>query len=236
MLLPLLWQVSVCEGEDSSLYKYNSLSLAEPAEEKPSPCLINAPVSFNSDLWKQAQKIICQDSDGKGQLAGARSKLAPTRARVSGRWGIRESLCRAGGKEMNFFCACRMNRGAGEKRKSCRASQQLANGVLDWTQSLILPLALGRCHFKCSWTKTIMAAEGRTAFVRLNMCMRVGEKVLTRSCGGNPAPSDCTDSGCSPLLGGQTGYSSSAPVPSELRANKKTLALLLLIFSMEFCR
>lgn len=47
---------------------------------------------------------------------------------------------------------------------------------------------------------------------------------------------DCTDSGCSPLLAGQTGYSSSVLVPYVRRANKETLALLLLIFSVEFCR
>jgi len=46
----------------------------------------------------------------------------------------------------------------GMKRRAVQPLWQLGNCILDWTWSLILPTALGPCHFKCSWTKrTIMA-------------------------------------------------------------------------------
>lgn len=59
-----------------------------------------------------------------------------------------------------------MNReGEGEISESSREEGavqplwQLVHGVLDLTQSLILPIALGRCHFKCSWTKQTIIAQ-----------------------------------------------------------------------------
>lgn len=80
------------------------------------------------------------------------------------------------------------------KGRAAKPLWQLANGVLDWTQSLILPLALGRCHSKCSWTgQTIMARPlqrgGQLLCGWTCACECLGEKALARFCSGNPAPS-----------------------------------------------
>lgn len=131
----------------------------------------------------------------------------------------------------------------GSRRKKEKAAEplwQLVHGVLDWTQTLILPAALGRCHFKCSWTKQTMMAQllqraGQLLFGWACACE--WEKVLAHSCSGNgnPVLSNCMGYGCNPLLGGQTHCSSSLLVPCCFHANKEALALLLLIFSVEFC-
>lgn len=60
------------------------------------------------------------------------------------------------------------------------------------------------------------------------MCMC--EKVLALSCSGNPVLSDCMGSGCRPLLGGQTGCSSSLPVPCFFHADKRSSGIIIAYF------
>lgn len=134
------------------------------AERRPSPHLIYKSGEFQ--LWpppspRRCREIICLDRNKQRDLSGGRSELSDSTNKNKSVKEMRNQsrpLRKTGGKERMFLCLTYEQRAGGkwgvarEKGKAVQPLWQLVHGALDWTQSLILPIVLGRCHFKCSWT------------------------------------------------------------------------------------